>query len=447
MLEDQQGGGDGLQEARHRVGELRVDRPGEPLADGVAHARHVEQALAQQGLGDVLQFVVDLVLRLLSRPLRLLDHQPHQALVEPVLDAQQRGGDRQQFFLRLGAIAIEQAVQAAGLGLHLVAHVAEPQHAERVADLGEQLQLGIEALGRHLAGTRKQVERVLDLAEILADRTGHGAHQLHARSAEAVARLGQVVLVRQQVAKAERAADGVDAAAAGGRARHVEQQAVQQLNRRRGGEPRLTLVHQAADLPVHLAEQALDRGAGREPALAQPLDHAAEHPPQLVYGRLGGRAFKRRGHVGDHRKTAVGPFPADPVEQRRLVARPQLFRQHDDVLAGGLRPRAARQQLAVGRQVQQQQRVLGQQRRAACRPQVVQQGQQHQRDVAPAGDHPIEIGRQLDDGARQGVEAFLGRLAGGDVAMQVQRELLHLVGQQRGAIDLGDAQRAVRRVQ
>ena len=84
---------------------------------------------------------------------------------------------------------------------------------------------------------------------------------------------------------------------------------------------------------------------------------------------------------------------------------------------------------------------------AAHGAQVVQQRQQHERHVAPAAQHAFEIRRQLHHRAHQRVEAFGEMALLGEVVDQVARDLAHFLGEQRGAVDFGDAQRAVHRVQ
>jgi hypothetical protein len=70
------------------------------------------------------------------------------------------------------------------------------------------------------------------------------------------------------------------------------------------------------------------------------------------------------------------------------------------------RRRRSRLCLAVGLEVEQQQRAFRQQRAAAHRTQVVEQRQQHQRQVTSAGEHAFEVTGQLHHRAHQRVERF-----------------------------------------
>jgi hypothetical protein len=85
-------------------------------------------------------------------------------------------------------------------------------------------------------------------------------------------------------------------------------------------------------------------------------------------------------------------------------------------------------------------------RAATHGPQVVQQRQQHQRQVAAAGEHALDIARQLDHGAHQRVEGLRLVLLRGR-RQQVLGDLLHLLGEQRGAEDLQQAQHTLHLVQ
>jgi hypothetical protein len=79
--------------------------------------------------------------------------------------------------------------------------------------------------------------------------------------------------------------------------------------------------------------------------------------------------------------------------------------------------------------------------------QVIQQWQQHQREIAPAGQHALQIRGQLHHGAHQGVQALRLALALGVRRQQVVRDVLHFLGQERGAVDLQQPQHALHLVQ
>ena len=99
--------------------------------------------------------------------------------------------------------------------------------------------------------------------------------------------------------------------------------------------------------------------------------------------------------------------PMSPSLEAR--AQPRL---HCSMLSGGSPGRAGdRLRLLVGLQVEQQQRAFGEERAAAHRAQVVEQRQQHQREIAPAGEHPLEVAGQLHHRAQQRIQALRLALA------------------------------------
>ena len=174
--------------------------------------------------------------------------------------------------------------------------------------------------------------------------------------------------------------------------------------------------------------------------LAQRLDDGTNDPPQLK-DRLGGRhAFDLRGDVGQHVEVLVDALAADPADQADLEScaqAPRPVRHGDFHFAGHLRQR---RRLPVGLQVQQQQRAFRQQGAAAHRAHVVEQGQQHQRQVTPACNHPLQVTGQLDHRAHQRLEGLVLVLAFVGAALQVLRDLAHFLGQQRSPMDLQHAQ-------
>ena len=75
--------------------------------------------------------------------------------------------------------------------------------------------------------------------------------------------------------------------------------------------------------------------------------------------------------------------------------------------------------------------------------QVVQQGQQYERHVAPAAQDALEIGRQLHHRAHQRIESLREMTFLGEVVDQVTGDLSHLLREERRTVNLGNAQRSV----
>ena len=158
-----------------------------------------------------------------------------QLLIEAVFDLDQRRSHAQQRALARGRALGDDRLQVARLALHFVAQLAEAEHAERVADLLQQLQLRRQLVDLRAALAHEDVQRILHAAEVFLDRGGHGLHELDRRRRQAFARLLDVIVDRQQLGQAERGAHRGDARPGAARTRHVVKQIVQQLERRRFG--------------------------------------------------------------------------------------------------------------------------------------------------------------------------------------------------------------------
>ena len=102
--------------------------------------------------------------------------------------------------------------------------------------------------------------------------------------------------------------------------------------------------------------------------------------------------------------------------------------------------------LLIGLEIEQQQRAFGQQRAAAHGAQIVEQRQQHEREIATAGEHAFHVARELHHRAHQRIESFgLVLLRSG--RQQVLSDLLHFLGEKRGAEYLQQPQDALHLVQ
>ncbi len=132
-----------------------------------------------------------------------------------------------------------------------------------------------------------------------------------------------------------------------------------------------------------------------------------------------------------------------------MERRAQTLRQLVEAAAdlGACRGARARGEVPLERAgVQQYERAFGQRWLVARLPQVVEQWQQRQRDVLAAAEQPLEVRRQLHHGARQRFDPLLGLLIVLGLG-QAPAGLLHFFGQQRGAVNLDDLQRAACDVQ
>ena len=175
--EHQQAGGDAAHELRHLVESLRFCRRAECLRYGLLDPRHVDDAFAEHR---VLYLPELLVLRrgVGSRP-RLRQDQPHELRVEAVLDLDQGSGDAEQRRVVGRRPAVDDRAQRLDLALHAVAQGPQAQHAERVADLAQHLELRDEVLDLVGALADEDIQHVLDAGQVFANRRGNRPHQAH----------------------------------------------------------------------------------------------------------------------------------------------------------------------------------------------------------------------------------------------------------------------------
>ena len=370
----------------HLVQPLGLGRRAERLSHRFLDARHVHDALAQHGVLDLDEFLVRGLARLGRRAGSLGQDQPHQLRIEPVLDLDQRRGDVEQCRVGRRLAALHDARQQLDLALHAVPERPQAQHAERVADLAQQLELRREFVDLGRAAADEDVQHVLDARQVLADRRRDRLHQPHAGRRQRLRRGVDAIVGGQHLVQAERAAHAGNARPGGRRTCDVEEQVVQEFHGWGVRVARFAQFLQAPQLAIDVAEQPLHRDVAVDAALLKGLDHRADHPPELEQRLRPGGRLELVGDIGQRAQRLDDALAADPAEQRQLESRAQASRELDHRRSAGLRV-ADRSRRLVGAQVQEQQRSLGEQRAAANGPQVVQERQQRERHVAPARGH------------------------------------------------------------
>src|SRR6185312_2606322 len=212
-------------------------------------------------------------------------------------------------------------LQLLGLRLHRGAQGSEAEHAERVADLAQQVHLRPQLLRLARAAAHEDIEDILDLREVLADRRRNGLHELDARRREALALLLDALIDRQQLRQTEGCAHRGHAGAVGFRATDVIEEVVQQLDGRDLAVARLTQLVQAADLAVREAEQPFDGLAALEAVLAQRLDDRTHHPPELEHRLARGRLLELLRHRGQRLQVLLDALATNPADEAHLEAR------------------------------------------------------------------------------------------------------------------------------
>ncbi len=336
----------------------RIERAAHVLGDRFLDAREIEDALAQHSGLHLLEFGV---LAGLGGLLRLRADQADETGVELVLDSDQRRGDLDQGGIVCLQCTGNDFVEPLGLGLYVGAQVTQAQHTEGVPDLAQHFDLRRELLRLPRSTAHEDIEHVLHLGEVFADRRGDRLHELHARCGQVLALLLDALIDRQQLGQAEGGTDGRHARTGRFRPAHVVQKIVQQLHRWGLRVTRLTLLVQAADFTIPQSEQSFDRHATLETVLAQRFDDRADHPPELEDRLARGDLLQLLGNGRDDVEVLLEALTAYPTDQADLITRAQpagpLLHRHGRLA----RSRGDGLRLLVGLQVQQQQRALGEQ--------------------------------------------------------------------------------------
>ena len=135
----------------------------------------------------------------------------------------------------------------------------------------------------------------------------------------------------------------------------------------------------------------------------------------------------------------------DPAKQCELELRPQACETLTGSSPLAVRP-AALTRLRWGDRFSKRSVPSDSKRLAARGAQVVQHGQQDQRDVAAAALQAFDVNRELHHRARQRVEPVLAALAGTQRSQVLATEL-HFLDEQGCAIGFGDLQCAAGLVQ
>ncbi len=239
-------------------------------------------------------------------------------IVETVFDRQQDACHAHQGILGRRFAVGDDLRQRLNFILHPLAQLSQAEHAQRVADFLQQLQLRNQFGALAAAPAHEDVEHILHLRQVFLDGGRHGAHQFDAGRGQAFTFVFDGVVDGQKLGQFERGPHGADAAAAGGRARDVVQQIVEQIDRRILAVASLAEFIQRLDLPVRLAQQPLQGRAAFESVGPHRFEDGAGDPPQLEH-RLGGRdLLQLLGHFRQNFQILNRAFAADVSQQADL---------------------------------------------------------------------------------------------------------------------------------
>ena len=355
LAQHQEARGDPAQQLRDVVEALRREITGLLHGNGnrLLDASQVHDALPEHRFADQPEFEILVGRQLGGRSAGRRQDQANELIIETVFDRKQDGGHIHQRLVRRRLAVGDDDGEFGDLGLDALPQLTQAQHPERIADFLQQLELRCELIAAAAAAAHEYVENILDLGKIFLDRRCDGAHQFHAGRREAFAFLFDRIVHRQKFGKLEGSAHRRDTAAGIRCPRDVVKEVVQQIDRRILAIPGLAKFVHGLDLPVRLAEQALQRRTAFQAVGADGFENGADHPPQLKDGLRGGDLLELFGDLRQNFQILDRAFAADVSQQADLKARPQAPRplgHRDRWLAVRLRLRLRR---LIGLEVEQ----------------------------------------------------------------------------------------------
>jgi len=141
---------------------------------------------------------------------------------------------------------------------------------------------------------------------------------------------------------------------------------------------------------------------------------------------------------------ALAADPADEPDLETRAQAPSPLLDGERLLAGTY---GNGRGLLVGLQIQKQQSPLREEGAAAHGAQIIQKRQEHERQIAPTGQHALKIARQLHHRAHQRIQTLGLALSLRGGCEEIARDVLHFLGEERRAVDLEHAQHALHLVQ
>ena len=430
-----------VEQARH-VGQLLVLPAGLDEGDQRLPGLHeVGDGLAHDG--------VDHLLRLAGEQFaaragvdRFGGAQSRHLMVERCIDIEQRTGHVQQCILVRGDGAVEDRLHRVALLLHHLARGAQAEHAERVGHAAERLGVRLQRAKVVRPGAQVQVERVLDVQQVVLHLGRDRIEQRAVASADAALGVFELGLGRQCRLQFEELAQLAQRgmAVVGMVGDVVEQLARRLLGRLAIGFRIAVVVEQrAARLALHAGEHLAQRGRDRQRTIGQCARDAGRHPQHALHGHLPHMAQQR----------------IERRRQRRQLRCPGVLLPLPDLALQRLEPG---RHVVVGRrpvggdgawqrtfQVRREQHAFAEQALIARGAQFVEQRQQHDRDIAVAALQALEVVGQQHDAAEQRRAGAVALADGAGV--QRHCDLFHLLGHHRRGVQLDHAQRALHLVQ
>ena len=369
--------------------------------------------------------------------------EPGDLVVERGVDVEQRASDVQQRVLVGGNGAVENRVHRVALLLHHLARDAQAQHPQGVGDATERLGMRLQRGKIVRTGAQVQVERVLDVQQVVLHRRGHGVEQRTVAAADAAARVLELRLGRHGRVEFEHPLEFLQrrmaAVVAVG---DVEQQLAGRLVRRLAAcfGKAVVVLQAVARLALDPGKHLAQSGRGRQRAVGDRAGHVRGHPQHAPHRHLPHVRQQCVDRRRQRRERGAGTILL-PAAERAL----QRLEQRLGVVVGRSGKAACDRAGQRSFQIRREQHALAEPALAARGAQLVEQRQQHDRNVAMPALQAFEIVGEQDDAAQQ---RGAGRVAVADAAgMERQRHLLHFLGHHRRRIQLDHAQRALHLVQ
>ena len=367
-------------------------------------------------------------------------------IVERGLDVKQCASDIEQDALVVRLAAIDDALHRQALLIDDTARHGKTEHAEGVADTIEDLDLRREVRDVGCGLAQEQVERVLHAQQVVLDCHRDGVEQRAVVARHGATRVFHFGFVGQRLVELVGTTQRIQSRTAALGVGNVVQQLACEILGITTSQRHFAAIHQLLHGAVDATDQRLDvLELVVELAYADTFQHAAGDPPQAPTGDAvasGAQFVEDRAH-----RVQAGAIctVAHPAEQRDLEA---LAQAAHGVALGIDRQRLRRARGISGKfgaEVGREQYRFAHFAFATRGAQVVQQWQQHHRDVAVAALHTLEIIGDLHHAAHQHAIGIVAIAHG--TGLQRLGELLHLLDQHRRAVQLDHAQGAVDLVQ
>ena len=424
------------QQQRHRLQVDMVPLGGDELDDGVLGllqaiarlAHHHPVQLIDVGGGQAALFgIADLV---------AADHAGQGGF-----DIEQRPGDVHQGGIAGVVHASGQVGDGFVLLQHHLARLTEAQHRQGIGDLLERCQQAPQAGGLLAIAAHEQVQAVLDLHQLFAQRGHHRTHGLAIRTNDARALEPHQLGIRQGFVETIVGLERGDARTLHRRLGQIEQQILQQIGRRRLVEGGHAIADEPLEFTIQLSQQTADRAAVVQLAGLQQFGQSRRHRPEGAKGRTGAELVQALEDPQQVIQVQLDITVAEQPDLGTLQRLAQLAQPWQPVRRGAVGQFGIAQRQRRGGQIRREQAGFREQLFTTRRAQVVEQRQDGQWEIAAGLEDPIQIGRYLQDGLHQHLQRLVRAVH--PLFVEGLQQQFHFLGEQRGAIELHHLQGAV----